>query len=167
VQQVFAITDFNGFATIPPPGSPPGSYTVIQACFAGNATYTDAKLNAGVACPYLFTGFLPPVDNIPVLNSVKAGNSIPVKFGLGGNYGLDIFAVGSPTSQTITCSASAVVDEVEETVTAGASSLSYNSATGIYSYVWKSDKGWAGTCRQLILNFKDGSTQRANFRFLK
>jgi hypothetical protein len=166
VQQVFAITDYNGRATIPPPGLPSGTYSVIQACFAGNATYTDAKLNANPACGYHFAGFFQPVDNLPTLNSVKAGSAIPVKFGLGGNYGLSIFDVGSPKSQTIACDTSAAVDTVEETVAAGGSSLSYDSASGNYNYVWKTDKTWTG-CRQLILNFNDGSIQKASFKFTK
>ena len=165
VQQVFAITDYTGRATIPPPGFPSGTYSVIQACFAGNATYTDAKLNASPACSYSFAGFFQPVDTLPTLNSVKAGSAIPVKFGLGGNYGLTIFDVGSPKSQTIACDTAAPVDVINETVTAGGSSLSYDSTSGRYNYVWKTDKAWAGTCRQLILNFNNGSIQRANFKF--
>ncbi|MGE5603197.1 MAG: lamin tail domain-containing protein, partial [Nitrososphaerales archaeon] len=36
-----------------------------------------------------FTGFFQPVDNLPTLNTVKAGSAIPVKFGLGGVKGLN------------------------------------------------------------------------------
>jgi len=43
--------------------------------------------------------------------------------------------------------------------------LSFDAASGRYNYVWKTDKPWANTCRQLILNFNDGSVQRANFKF--
>jgi len=114
-----------------------------------------------------FAGFFQPVDSLPTLNSAKAGSTIPVKFGLGGNYGLALFDVGSPKSQTIACSTSAAVDDIEETVTAGASSLSYDATSGRYNYVWKTDKAWAGTCRQLILNLNDGTIQRANFKFTK
>jgi hypothetical protein len=31
--------------------------------------------------------------------------------------------------------------------------------------VWKTDKGWAGTCRQLIIRLSDGTTHLANFKF--
>jgi len=48
--------------------------------------------------PYDFSGFYSPVDNPPTLNQVKVGRSIPVKFGLGGDQGLDIFAEGYPKS---------------------------------------------------------------------
>ena len=89
-----------------------------------------------------FTGFYQPVDSIPTLNSVNAGRAIPIKFSLGGNRGLDIFDSGYPKSQAITCDSGAVVDGIEETVTAGSSELKYDAATDRYQYVWKTDQGW-------------------------
>ena len=56
---------------------------------------------------------------------------------------------------------------VEETLAAGASSLQFDALTGQYTYVWKTEKAWAGTCRQLVLTFTDGTTQRANFSFMR
>ena len=113
---------------------------------------------------YPFNGFFSPVDNEPVLNVVKAGSAIPVIFSLSGNQGLDIFASGYPKSQMIACDASAPADGIESTVTAGGSSLSYDSSSGRYTYVWKTDKSWSG-CRALILKTKDGITHRADFKF--
>jgi len=56
---------------------------------------------------------------------------------------------------------------VEKTVTSGGSSLSFDATTDQYNYVWKTDKAWAGTCRQLVVKFIEGTTQRANFQFGK
>ena len=114
---------------------------------------------------YNYTGFFRPVDNPPVLNSVKAGSAIPVKFSLGGDYGLDIFATGYPRSHGIDCDTSASLDSIEETVTAGYSSLSYDPVADQYVYVWKTAKAWAGTCRQLIVRLKDLTEHVANFKF--
>jgi predicted outer membrane repeat protein len=114
---------------------------------------------------YQFRGFFQPIDNLPTLNVVNAGRAIPVKFSLGGNHGLNIFAAGYPKSQHISCSSGTATDEVEQTVTAGASSLQYDAASDTYTYVWKTEKGWAGQCRQLIVRFVDGSEYTANFRF--
>ena len=37
-----------------------------------------------------------------------------------------------------------------------------------YLFVWKTDKAWAGTCRQLSVKFNDGSAAHtAIFRFVK
>jgi len=92
-----------------------------------------------------FSGFLQPVDNLPALNQVKAGQGIPVKFSLGGDQGLNILANGSPSSVKIVCDGSAAIDAIEQTVAAGGSSLSYDVIRDTYTYVWKTDKSWAGT----------------------
>lgn len=112
---------------------------------------------------YGFSGFLPPVDPFPTFNVAKAGKAIPVKFSLRGDLGLDIFESGYPKSQTIQCNLGAISDAIVETTDAGISSLTYDPAAQQYKFVWKTDKAWARTCRQLILKFKDGSTYAANF----
>jgi len=88
-----------------------------------------------------------------------------VKFSLGGDQGLAIFSSGYPKSQQVPCDSSAPVDGIEETVTAGGSSLSYDAASDQYKYVWKTDKSWAGSCRQLVLGLVDGTFRRAGFMF--
>ena len=136
-----------------------------------NCSATDAHLNTAngsftVTVTYAFTGFFRPVDNIPVINRAKAGSAIPVKFSLGGNQGLNIFLSGYPTSNTAACGAAAEVDTIEQTVTAGGSSLNYDAAGNQYIYVWKTEKTWTG-CRTLTVKFADGSVQRAYFQFFK
>ncbi len=113
---------------------------------------------------YNFSGFFQPVDNQPTLNSVKAGRAIPIKFSLGGDQGLSIFASGYPASRSVACG-TAAPDAIEETVTAGASSLSYDAATDQYTYVWKTDKGWVGTCRTLVVKLNDNTFHYTNFQF--
>jgi Tol biopolymer transport system component len=115
--------------------------------------------------PFNFSGFFQPVDNLPTLNVVKAGQAIPVKFSLNGDQGLNIFAAGYPGSQIIQCDSTTVVDGIEETVTAGSSSLSYDPSTDTYTYVWKTNKAWANSCRQLVVKLNDGSYHQANFKF--
>ena len=114
---------------------------------------------------YAFGGFIAPVNNMPVVNTTKAGSAIPVKFSLGGNKGLNVFQAGSPSQVAYNCQSGAPSDPVEQTVTAGGSSLSYDSSG--YTYVWKTDKTWAGTCRELTLRFRDGTVAKARFSFSK
>jgi hypothetical protein len=133
------------------------------------ATFADGSEGVFVAQVglYPFAGFFAPVDNLPTMNVLKAGSAVPAKFSLNGNHGLDIFADGHPKSQVITCDSASPQDGIEETVTAGASSLSYDAATDQYKYVWKTAKSWAQTCRQFILKLNDGSVHTANFKFTK
>jgi hypothetical protein len=114
-----------------------------------------------------FAGFFRPVDNPIVVNKVKAGQAVPVKFSLAGDQGLGIFATGSPTSASMACTDWAPSDTVEETVTAGSSSLTYDADADQYVYVWKTNKAWAGTCRELQVKLVDGKTYTANFQFTK
>ena len=121
----------------------------------------------GLNLVHPFVGFFPPIDNLPVFNEVKTGGAVPVKFSLSGGQGLDVFAVGYPKSEQIVCASTAPVDGIEETVTAGSSGLSYNPLTDTYTYVWKTSKGWAGTCRRLSVMLNDGTLHQANFQFAK
>lgn len=128
------------------------------------ATLQASTWNFAVVAPYAFGGFKAPVDRAPIRNGLKAGTAVPLKFSLGGSRGLAIFAAGSPSSQPVTCDTSAPYDGVDQTVTAGASSLSYNATSDTYTYIWKTQKAWTG-CRKLKLAFADGSVQEVIFQF--
>ena len=142
---------------------PIGATTVHATADDGNGHTSTCSFT--VTVQYNFAGFFPPVANLPTLNIVQAGRAVPVKFSLSGNKGLGIFAAGSPSSGPIACNSSDPATVLEETVTAGGSSLSYDAATDQYIYVWKTEQGWAGTCRQLVVQLNDGSIRRANFKF--
>jgi hypothetical protein len=105
------------------------------------------------------------VDNLPVLNTISAARAIPVKFSLAGDQRLNIFAAGYPRSQQIVCDSTATVDGIEEAVSAGSRDLSSDAGTNTYTYVWKTERVWAGTCRQLVMRLNDGTVHRANFKF--
>ncbi len=134
-----------------------------------NASASDGTNNSNcsftVTVLYNFAGFFPPISNHPVVNVVNAGRAIPVKFSLSGFKGLNIFAPNSPASGQIVCNSSDPAVTLEDTVTAGGSSLSYDASSDQYVYVWKTDPSWAGTCRQLVVQLNDGSIHRADFRF--
>jgi hypothetical protein len=153
---------------------PVASGAPIDTATVGTKTFrVDATDGAGnphavthtYAVVYNFTGFFQPLDNLPGYNRVNAGRAIPVKFSLGGDQGLNIFAPGYPSSAPITCDSSALIDAVEETVTAGSSSLQYATAASQYVYVWKTSGAWANTCGQLVIRLQDGNYYRANLRF--
>jgi hypothetical protein len=121
-------------------------------------TYRDTNYWVTPLWDYNFSGFFQPVDNAPTLNVVKAGSALPVKFSLGGNQGMDIFQTGYPQVTPMSCSTSAPTDLIDTTVTSGSSSLQYDSTVDQYSYVWKTNSNWVGTCAQFDLGLNDGST---------
>lgn len=96
------------------------------------------------------TGFLPPIANPPETNVVTAGQVIPVKFQLGGDFGLSIFAPGSPSS------APCASGSGEPAGTAGISGLNYDAVTDTYNFLWATRKEWKGTCRRLTVAFTGG-----------
>jgi predicted outer membrane repeat protein len=161
------------------PGSPAidagdgGMCATLPTDQRGSPRSVDGNLDGTAVCDlgafeysrlFDFSGFLAPVDNLPTVNAIKAGRAVPLTFSLSGDQGMAILAPGSPSSQRITCDSGAPVSEVEQTATPGASALSYDAPTDTYTYVWKTDKAWAGTCRQLVVQLADGTFHLASFR---
>ncbi|RKR92158.1 fungalysin/thermolysin propeptide [Micromonospora pisi] len=110
----------------------------------------------------------------PALNSVKAGSTTPMQFVLGRHRGdRDILASNSPYSRLVDCQTLATVNP-DGTITPGPlpvkaetpgrSKLSA-SGHGRYTYPWKTDRSWAGTCREFVLSLEDGTQHRAYFQF--
>jgi uncharacterized protein len=137
----------------------PSTYPVkLQVSDPGGLSYTAETT---VSVIFNFSGFFPPIQNLPAFNKAKSGSSIPVKFSLSGNQGMNIFADGYPRSQVVACGTDVQVDGVEGV---DASSLKYDRRSDQYAFVWKTDKTWTG-CRQLVVSLVDGTTYRANFQF--
>jgi hypothetical protein len=131
------------------------------------ASATDNVGHAGSATCVVnvifdFKGFNNPLANVPSFNKASAGGIISVSFSLGGAQGLGIFASGYPASAPIACGSSVALTAGTPTVGA-APALVYGG--GRYIYSWKTDKAWAGTCRQLIVKLTDGTSHWADFRF--
>ena len=132
---------------------------------ANDGTIDSVPATVTIGVHYAFGEFLAPIDSGGVLNIVKAGQGVPVKFSLGGDYGLDVLQSATPS--TIACDSASQTDTVETTTTADASRLSYNAATGVYTYVWKTDKAWANSCVMLTVTLADGVSHTALFKFTR
>ena len=146
--------------------STPTGVCSLTADHAGNANYNAApQATQTTAANYKFTGFFTPVDNPPAMNTATAGSAVPVKFSLTGNQTLAILD-GTPASTPIACGSAASAHAVDA-VAASSSGLSYDAMTDQYLYVWKTDKAWVETCRQLVIKLADGTAHRANFSFMK
>ena len=144
---------------------PIGTTTVTASATDAAAAPNTSSCSFTVTVRYDFTGFFNKIENAPFLNRANSGQSIPLKFSLGGNRGLDIFAPGYPASVGIECATSNVLTPLEPASTPGNSGLSYDPSSDQYNFVWKTKKPWLNTCRQVIVRLKDGSDHRANFMF--
>jgi uncharacterized repeat protein (TIGR01451 family) len=127
--------------------------------------HTDTKVRTVQVSPYNFTGFFSPIDNPPVVNQVNSGQSIPIKFSLGGNQGMNIFAAGSPSSVQINCNTNDPISDVQEIETPGSSGLTYEAGSNQYKYIWKTEKSWKNQCRTLTVTLRDGTVHTAKFKF--
>jgi hypothetical protein len=138
----------------------------VTASQAGDSSYGPApEVSQEFDVFYAFNGFLHLVANPPAVNPANAGAAVPIRFELGGDPGPGVIAAGFPLVRRVICDTLAPVGQVEPAVTPGASSLRYERATGRYTYLWKTDKSWAGSCRQFTLGLIDGTLHRAIFRF--
>lgn len=133
------------------------------------ADHDPVVVGLALPAPFPFRGFLAPVANAPVVNEVRAGSAVPIKFGLGGDRGLGIFVPGYPRSRAVACESGAPEHDVAVTASAGQSGLSYDAASDTYTYVWKTEKPWASSspCREFVLRLSDGSQHVTRFRFTR
>jgi dipeptidyl aminopeptidase/acylaminoacyl peptidase len=131
-------------------------FRVFAADQAGNPAYKSAWYRV----VYPFGGYAAPVAN-GALTDLRAGDSVPLKFSLGADYGLDV--VTSATQQPIDCATRAPLGA---TAPAGGT-LTYNTSQARYLYDWSSQKAWAGTCRSVTLALRDGTQHEADFRLLR
>jgi hypothetical protein len=137
------------------------TFTVTGTDLSGRSTTRSSTYTV----LFGFSGFRPPVDNPPVLNSDNAGRTIPVKWALtdaAGRAYASLDAVQAIWSREIRCP-TAAQDVVELDVPVGLSGLKV--AGGEFQLNWATQKSWAGTCRRLLIRLSDGSTPFADFRF--
>jgi type 1 glutamine amidotransferase len=106
---------------------------------------------------YAFTGFQDTIANPPAVNAAKAGSSVAVSFGLGGDHGSSPFTV---TSAQASCTSGLPISPPEPV----AASANYDRGNDRYRFDWKTDKTWTNTCRQLMLMLNDGTIRTANFQ---
>jgi hypothetical protein len=133
---------------------------------------SQASNSCSYSVIYKWDGFRQPVDNLPTLNTVKAGQSIPMKFSLSGNQGLSILQPATPAAPNpkvtpIACPSSSVAtDEIEQTTTSN-NGLTYDATADQYNYVWKTQSSYATKCYRFDMTLIDGTTHSALFQFRK
>lgn len=139
------------------------TWTATATDNAGNRT--TATLDYTVLA-WTDTGFRAPVNMGPVLNTVKAGSTVPLKFNVyaGPAELTDTAVVRSFTSKQVSCTAltTTVTDPVEVTSTGG-TSLRYDATGGQFVQNWKTPTQTGG-CYVVTMTTQDGSQLGASFK---
>ena len=137
----------------------PHTMTATAKDKAGNL-YTEQRSYTVLA--WTLSGFFQPVDMGNVLNVVKNGSTVPLKFKIyaGATELTDVAAVKSLKYGQITCDATAPNDDIE-TVATGATVLRYD--TGQFIYNWKTPS-LPGKCVSVTMATQDGSSLTAYFK---
>ena len=141
---------------------PPSTYSGTLCVASNDPATPEVEVPVTLNVIYDFSGFFGAVRNPPAINSVRAGSAVPFIFSLNGNWGLDFFADGYPALQQVDC---ATLEPLGPLMPINTGALSYKASTDRYTLPWKTDKSWAGTCGQVLLELDDGMTYVAYFQF--
>jgi hypothetical protein len=140
-----------------------GSHTLAATAYdkAGNPKVVTRSYTV---LAWTLKGFYQPVDMNGVLNTVKNGSTVPLKFELfaGATELTSTADVKSLTAIQITCDTSNPIDDIEVTATGG-TSLRYDASGGQFIYNWQTPKN-PGTCYRVTMTTQDGSTLVAPFK---
>jgi hypothetical protein len=116
---------------------------------------------------YNFQGFFAPIDNPPLVNTVKAGAAVPVKWRItnAGAPVSDPMSFVGLFSYLVNCGSTDGLETPVETTAPGDSSLKY-LGDGYWQINWKTLGNYPkGSCRILELRLNDGTSHYANFKF--
>jgi extracellular elastinolytic metalloproteinase len=104
----------------------------------------------------------------PAVNTLEAGDAVPVQFNLGGDRGLDVLKdAQSPAYQQVDCDTLEPVQfaTTQPAGTTGNRPLTYNARQQRYQLNWKTEESMAGTCQELQIVLEDGTQHRGWFAF--
>lgn len=130
---------------------------------AGNTTTATRTYSVRVLT---LSGFFNPVDMGGVVNTVKGGSTVPLKFTVAdeGVAQTSTSVVKSFMQRTVTCGTLGSATDDIEIVTTGGTSLRYDATAGQFIQNWQTPKNQVGACYVATVTMIDGSTIAANFK---
>ena len=105
------------------------------------------------------------MKNLPNVTRWRAGLPVLVRFSLNGFKGARPEADGYPRSMR--CGGGDVEQIARAAQGKKKAAFEYDRRSDKYVMLWKTDKKWAGTCRDFVLKLDDGSLHTARFEFSK
>lgn len=140
-----------------------GTHT-LTATATDNAGHTSTTELSYEVLAWTFSGLYQPVDMGNVLNTVRAGSTVPLKFEIfaGPTELTDTAAVKSLVAAPSLCDGSASEDPIELTATGG-TALRYDVTAGQFVYNWQTPKK-PGSCYRVTITDQSGSFATALFK---
>ncbi len=134
-----------------------------NASYAGDANHEPSTESATFQIlAWTLKGFYQPVDMNGVLNTVKGGSTVPLKFEVfAGSTELTNTSIVSSLVKGVTCNATQ--EDTIEVVATGGTSLRYDTTGGQFIFNWQTPK-LPGHCYIVTLTTHDGSTLSALFK---
>ncbi|WP_324115984.1 HYR domain-containing protein [Microbacterium sp.] len=150
--------------TVTNDGSGTGAHSATASATDG-AGNTGTSVRHYTVAPWTTAGFYQPVDMGGVLNTVKAGSTVPLKFEVfaGGVEKTTTDAVKSFTSRVVSCTDGSGITDAIEVTTTGGTSLRYDTTAGQFVQNWQTPRS-TGSCYQVTTLLQDGSTISALFK---
>ena len=135
---------------------------------AGNSSQVSATYDV---LAWTLSDFYQPVDMSPatgpiVLNTVKGGSTVPMKFEIfvGATELTDVSSSGLAMSVVpVDCNTSSSIVVALEDTTTGATALRYDTTAGQFIFNWKTPK-MPGSCYKVTAASLDGSSISAYFK---
>lgn len=144
-----------------------GSHTMTASAYdiAGNS-YSEYRSYSVSA--WTLRGFFHPVDMSGIVNTVKNGSTVPLKFEIfaGTTELTSIDAVATFKTQRIDCDTATAQQDAIEVTTTGATVLRYDATGGQFIQNWQTPRGssYVGACYQAMMTADDGSSLVAYFK---
>ena len=158
MEDITAVTGFNGVRKLN------DDLQTLTGVLGPTSPTRPYIVNLTVDLTWPFSGFANPIKDAPAFNTITAGREVMIRFGLGGDRGLGIFAASSPSSVAVSC-ATGTPTGSPTPLSSTDFELRYQAGPDRYTLRWDTSRAWAGTCRQLTLALMDGSTHVALFNF--
>jgi hypothetical protein len=138
--------------------------TTVVTCTATDQAGNLAKGSFSVNVRLTINGLYQPVEMGQILNTVKGGSTVPLKFEVfAGAVEATATTIIAPISvKQFNCDPHATLDPVDVTAT-GNTSLRYDTASGQYMYNWQTPKA-KGVCYQVSVSTIDGAGVIALFK---
>ncbi|WP_169581159.1 MULTISPECIES: HYR domain-containing protein [Microbacterium] len=144
-------------------GTTVGSHTMTATATDGAGNTATASRSYSVSA-WRLSGFFQPVDMGSVMNTVKGGSTVPLKFEVfaGSTELTATSAILSFVQKKVTCGTTVGTDDIEFTTTGG-TALRYDTTGGQYIQNWQTPK-LPGACYIVTMTTQDGSTISASFK---